>query len=226
MKQIVIYVLSDRSNKGKYKVGTHTGSFSNLKHQYIKSIPDLEIHYFIETNNSKSIEYRFKETHRNNRIVSNNGNFSKWYLLSLDEIISSLTTLIDDTNTIIISNNPSSTEIRVYLNKLNPSNIPTLVFGLAQTRALSQTYYEADDFVSIILQKYTDCTGNPNDGVRASYLSAIIEFESNKQICRGKVKGIMESLEGGKYKQRKMSMGHQYYPGMKLKDIYTNIFTY
>ena len=95
MSQLVVYVLSDRSNTGKYKVGSHTGTLSKLKSRYITAIPDLEIHYFVETSNAKYIEDRFKEIHRSDRFTNSNGNLSEWFILPLDQIISTLLAIIN-----------------------------------------------------------------------------------------------------------------------------------
>jgi DNA-binding protein Fis len=91
---LAIYILSDSTNPGRYKVGSHTGTLEKLKSRYITAIPTLVINYFIETPDAKSIEDKFKQTHINERLKNANGNTCEWVNMELHEITSSLLAIV------------------------------------------------------------------------------------------------------------------------------------
>ena len=92
-----IYVISDGSNPiNRYKVGSHTGDYEKLITRYITAIPELKIHYFIETTKASDIESRFKIMYRDKRVVNIKGNYSEWYIMPLSDISEGINKLLNE----------------------------------------------------------------------------------------------------------------------------------
>ena len=95
-----IYILSDLTSFfPKYKVGHHDGNLNKLISRYVTYIPCLKVHtlfYIEDFICSSNVESNFKEKHYDNRIVNINGKRSEWFTMDLDEIMSSLNSIIHD----------------------------------------------------------------------------------------------------------------------------------
>lgn len=89
-----IYILSDQANSGRYKVGSHRGSLKQLRSRYITALPNLQIHYFIQTPHAKIVEESFKRQYSQFRVDNSNGNPSEWFALPLDNIIVGISMLL------------------------------------------------------------------------------------------------------------------------------------
>ena len=91
-----IYVLTDRINESlnRYKVGSHKGTLEELRLEYITSLPNLIVRYFIQIKNAKEIKNHFMFVHENVRIINSMGNRSEWVKMSLDEIFNAISPLI------------------------------------------------------------------------------------------------------------------------------------
>ena len=97
----VVYVVSNQSETvSRYKIGFHTGSLSQLKSRYMTAIPDVKVHYFMETVHAKNVESKFKTKHSAQRVINSNGNKSEWFSMSLDEVYVSLSELIIECHSI------------------------------------------------------------------------------------------------------------------------------
>ena len=90
----VIYILSDQSNPGRYKVGSHRGTLKKLRSRYITALPSLQIHYFIQTPYAKTVEDSFKRLYSQYRVENSNGNLSEWVNMVLENVIVAISMLL------------------------------------------------------------------------------------------------------------------------------------
>lgn len=92
-----VYVISDPLNESvdRYKIGSHTGTINKLVSRYITSLPELKIYYFEKTPLPLDIEAYFKRTSGPKRIININNNKSEWYIMPLQDIISTLNSLLN-----------------------------------------------------------------------------------------------------------------------------------
>lgn len=146
-----LYVISDLNNSKHRKVGLHTGSIDDLKSRYITAIPNLIIHYFIELPNAKFVEDTFKTKHIKDRIKNVNGNKSEWVTISLDEIMTSLLSIIRDSMDGIVMIKISEKEISRPKLKLKDNPKVDVHFKLV----INDDTDDQIEFVHTILNKYT-----------------------------------------------------------------------
>lgn len=92
----VIYVISDPLNEsvGRYKVGLWSRNKESLITRYITYHPEMNIHYFVETNKAFDVESIFKENNKDKRVKNIRGRRSEWFVMPLAEIIQQLDYLI------------------------------------------------------------------------------------------------------------------------------------
>lgn len=89
----VLYVLSNPSIKGLYKVGIHTGSLKQLIKRYATYIPNVEVHLFIKNIDARVIENRFKKHYKEYRVpIEHTGRMSEWFTLKMFTIVTYIIT--------------------------------------------------------------------------------------------------------------------------------------
>lgn len=87
-----VYVLSDPLNEsiGRYKVGSHTGTCKKLERRYLTYLPELKIHYFLETEKALDVESMMKRIYAEKRLINTKGNRSEWFVMPLNDIIAAI----------------------------------------------------------------------------------------------------------------------------------------
>lgn len=156
-----------------------------------------------------------------------------------DEQVKHMMLTIDNQNQMINQHIQRITELENYIKQLTnitQQHETKIVehnnFVNKYSTTLQFNKKELDDrqeFVIDVLEKYSDYTNNHSDGFQASTLGILVELESDCEISKGQVKGIMKTIEPtrergpGSCKQEKMFGGCLHYRGFKPKDIVANL---
>ena len=93
-----MYVVStlSKSKKNKYKIGYHGGTQQKLLSRYQTYLINPIVFYFRPVINYSVIDTEIKTALKKHRIKNNNGNYSEWFQLKLEDIILRISKIIDE----------------------------------------------------------------------------------------------------------------------------------